>query len=180
MHVLTDRYLLVAAFSLVVGLIALTDSRMQIFAVMELMLAGICTGASLTPQGMSRTRLVASVVLAGAAIWALRQLDPQPAVAQLATATPLPTLSLGAPSSFGFPSTSDPAALPRGLQAELPTAVPSPVRSPITPTWTPTPSVSRPAPRAGGTPPGLAGLVVMGGVAAFGGGAALYFKRPKE
>jgi hypothetical protein len=47
MRWLTDRYLLVAGFSLVVGLIALTDSHMQIVAVAELVLAGLCTGASL-------------------------------------------------------------------------------------------------------------------------------------
>jgi hypothetical protein len=47
MRVLTDRYLLVAGFSLVVGLIALTDSRLQVAAVVELVLAGCCTGASL-------------------------------------------------------------------------------------------------------------------------------------
>ena len=51
MRLLIDRYLLVAGFSLFVGLIALTDSRMQLFAVVELVLAGICTGASLrAPQ----------------------------------------------------------------------------------------------------------------------------------
>jgi hypothetical protein len=51
MRWLVDRYLLVAGFSLFVGLIALTDSHMQMFAAMELVLAGICTGASLrAPQ----------------------------------------------------------------------------------------------------------------------------------
>jgi hypothetical protein len=51
MRWLIDRYFLAAGFSLFVGLVALTDGGMQIFAVMELMLASICTGASLrAPQ----------------------------------------------------------------------------------------------------------------------------------
>jgi hypothetical protein len=51
MRWLIDRYFLAAGFSLFVGLIALTDSRMQIFAVLELVLAGISIGVSLrVPQ----------------------------------------------------------------------------------------------------------------------------------
>jgi hypothetical protein len=51
MRWLVDRYVLAAGFSLFVGLVALTDSRMQTAAIIELVLAGLCTGASLrAPQ----------------------------------------------------------------------------------------------------------------------------------
>ena len=119
----------------------------------------------------ARARLVTSMVLAFGVIWALSPLDPQPVVGQmLATATP----------AVSFPSKPDSVALPAGLQVGLPTPVELPVRAPVTPTRTPTPLVSRPAPRAGGTPPGLAGRLVVAGIAAFGGGASLLLKRPRE
>src|SRR5688572_15169392 len=72
----------------------------------------------------------------------------------------------------------DPYPVVAQTATATPTKTPKPTKTP-SPTKMPSPSVSRPAPKAGGLPLEVAGVLVGGGVAAFGGGA-LMLRRDRQ